>query len=164
MAHHGYMSIVGKHQGLISAGCSSLDSIGNRCQSAHLDKILVLSFSHNLSNVDNTQYATHRPIVLIKHVDKATPLLAQALARRERVNCEFDFYRTSRSGNQERYFSIQLWGGVIVDQRMEMPHSVLFNDQDSQEQLAISYTDINWTHHIAATTGGASWTNSPWIE
>ena len=33
MANHGYMSITGKAQGLISAGCSTQISIGNKCHS-----------------------------------------------------------------------------------------------------------------------------------
>ena len=45
MASHGYMTITGKTQALISAGCSTQDSIGNRCQTAHTDEIMVLSYS-----------------------------------------------------------------------------------------------------------------------
>lgn len=40
MAYHGYMSIKGRSQRLISAGCSTIDSIGNRCQAAHVDEIM----------------------------------------------------------------------------------------------------------------------------
>lgn len=48
MANHGYMTITGKNQGLISAGCSSQESIGNKCQVGHKDEIMVLSYSHNM--------------------------------------------------------------------------------------------------------------------
>lgn len=41
MASHGYMRIEGKSQGLISAGCSCVESIGNRCQVEHTDEIMV---------------------------------------------------------------------------------------------------------------------------
>lgn len=41
MANHGYMTITGKSQGLISAGCSTQDSIGNKCQAAHTDEMQV---------------------------------------------------------------------------------------------------------------------------
>lgn len=64
MAYHGYMSIKGRSRGLISAGCSTIDSIGNRCQSAHVDEIMVLSFSHNLFNMGNVERATHRPVLI----------------------------------------------------------------------------------------------------
>lgn len=50
MVSHGYMTITGKAQGLIAAGCSTQDSIGNKCQAGHADEIMVLSYSHNMSN------------------------------------------------------------------------------------------------------------------
>ena len=157
MAIHGYMSIRGRFRGLISAGCSTQDSIGNRCQAGHTDEIMVLSFSHNLSNVHNTDRATHRPILITKHLDKSTPILAEALASREIVDCKINFYRVNDRGQQERYFNIELTGGLIVDQRIEVPHSVLLNQQDPQEYLAIRYDAISWQHLIAGTSGYANW-------
>lgn len=43
MANHGYMTINGTAQGLISAGCATRDSIGNKYQAAHTDEIMVLA-------------------------------------------------------------------------------------------------------------------------
>lgn len=37
MANNIYLTITGKKQGLISAGCSTFDSIGNKYQAAHQD-------------------------------------------------------------------------------------------------------------------------------
>ncbi|MDF0730745.1 Hcp family type VI secretion system effector [Pseudomonas entomophila] len=157
MACHGYMSISGRSKGLISAGCSTQDSIGNRFQVGHADEIMVLSFSHNLSSLGNTDRATHRPILITKHVDKSTPLLAEALASREIVDCKINFYRVNGSGKQERFFHIELAGGLVVDHRIEMPHSILLNDQHPQEYIAIRYGFIGWQHLIAGTSGYASW-------
>ncbi|MQT60608.1 type VI secretion system tube protein Hcp [Pseudomonas sp. FSL R10-0399] len=78
MASHGYMSITGKTQGLISAGCSTQESIGNKCQTDHRDEIMVLSFTHTLLNIGNLDRATHQPISIVKNIDKSTALLAQA--------------------------------------------------------------------------------------
>ncbi len=36
-----YLTLKGQKQGLISAGCSSIDSIGNKGQLGHIDQILV---------------------------------------------------------------------------------------------------------------------------
>ncbi len=82
MANHGYMTITGKTQGLISAGCSTQDSIGNKCQTGHTDEIMVLSYTHNMVNIGNINKPTHSPIIITKNVDKASPLLAQALSER----------------------------------------------------------------------------------
>lgn len=61
MANHGYMTINGRVQGLISAGCSSQDSIGNKCQTAHTDEIMVLSYTHNMANIGSINKATQQP-------------------------------------------------------------------------------------------------------
>lgn len=151
------MSITGTQQGLISAGCSTQDSIGNKCQLDHRDEIMVLSFDHNLFNAENNQRALHQPFYVTKMIDKATPLLARALDTGERLECKLNFFRTGAGGLKEKYYSVTLSGAVIVQQQVAMPHAVLFNDQEPQEHLAIRYRDVAWVHHIASTTGYASW-------
>ena len=102
MANQGYMTIIGKAQGLISAGCSTQESIGNKCQSAHADEIMVLSYNHNMANLGNIDRPTHKPILITKNVDKSSPLLAQALSSREEINGVIHFYRISSFGLQEK--------------------------------------------------------------
>lgn len=43
-----YLTLNGNKQGLISAGCSSYDSIGNRYQNNHSDEILVYSTDYDV--------------------------------------------------------------------------------------------------------------------
>ncbi len=157
MAFNGYMSINGKRQGLISSGCNTQASIGNRCQIAHQDEITVMSFSHGISNPDNTQRGTHQPVMVTKLIDKSTPLLAQAVDSREVLDCDIQLYRIHPAGHREKYFSVRLEGAVIVSQEMDVPHAVLLTDQDAEERLFISYRTISWIHHAAGTTGYASW-------
>ncbi|APC17164.1 type VI secretion system protein [Pseudomonas frederiksbergensis] len=157
MANHGYMTITGKAQGLISAGCSTPESIGNKFQSEHTDEIMVLSYNHNMANIGNINKSTHSPIIITKSVDKSSPLLAQALSNREEINCTLSFYRVSSFGRQEKFYSISIRGGVIADLTLEVPHVVLQNDAEPQEHLAIRYRDITWTHHTAGTCGYSSW-------
>ncbi|MCX2888384.1 MULTISPECIES: Hcp family type VI secretion system effector [Pseudomonas] len=161
MASNGYMRINGERQGLISAGCNSQPSIGNRCQLSHQDEILVLALNHAMSNTDNTRRATHHPVSITKLVDKASPLLAQAVDSQEALVCEIDLYRTHSGGHQEKYFSIKLEGAVIVAQELDIPHAVLMADQQAQEQLLIRYRSIRWSHHAAGTTGHAAWGKIP---
>lgn len=157
MANHGYMTINGKAQGLISAGCSTQDSIGNKYQAAHTDEIMVLSYSHNIANIGNISRSTHSPIIITKAVDKSSPLLAQALSNREEINCTISFYRVSAFGRQEKFYTVSINGGVIADLTLEMPHAIFQNDAEPQEQVAIRYRDITWTHHLAKTAGYSSW-------
>ncbi|MEE3935889.1 Hcp family type VI secretion system effector [Pseudomonas viridiflava] len=157
MANHGYMTIKGKDQGLISAGCSSPESMGVKCQAGHLNEIMVLSLTHNMSNIDNIKHATHRPVVITKHVDKSSPLLGQALANREQVDCIIDFYRTSPTGDQEKFYTLELREGIIADLTLDMPHAILQNGAEPQELVAIRYRDILWRHIPGDTGAGASW-------
>ncbi|MGE8177637.1 Hcp family type VI secretion system effector [Pseudomonas fluorescens] len=156
MANHGFMTITGKAQGLISAGCSTQESIGNKCQTGHTDEIMVLSYSHNMANIGNINKPIHNPIVITKNVDKSSPLLSQALSSREEINCLISFYRISSFGSQEKFYTVEIRGGIISDLTVDMPHVVLQNDVEPQEHVAIRYRDIIWTHHLAGTCGYSS--------
>ena len=160
MANHGYMSITGKTQGLISAGCSTQDSIGNKCQNGHTDEIMVLSYTHNMINIGNIDKPTHSPILITKNVDKSSPLLAQALSSREEINCTISFYRVSSFGLQEKFYSVSITGGIIANLTLEMPHAILEHDAEPQEHVAIRYRDITWIHHVAGTSGYSTWGNN----
>ncbi|WP_095067134.1 Hcp family type VI secretion system effector [Pseudomonas sp. Irchel 3A18] len=157
MAHHGYMTITGKNQGFISAGCSTQESIGNKCQDGHADEIMVLSFSHNMNNIGGIRHATHHPVVITKNIDKSSPLLAQALANREELNCKIDFFRNSAQGKLEKFYTVELIAGMVADLSVDIPHSIRQNDSVPLEHIAIRYRDIIWTHHKAGTIGYASW-------
>ncbi len=98
MANIIYLNIKGNNQGLISKGCSSFDSIGNKYQSGHEDEILVYEFSSNLSMHQNVSF---QPVDIRKTIDKASPLLSQSLVSNELLTCEFSFYRTSDKGGIE---------------------------------------------------------------
>ena len=76
MANHGYMSTTGKRQGLISAGCSGLNSIGNKCQIDHEDEIMILAYSHNMMTGNDGGVSgdrgKHLPIMITKNVDRTS--------------------------------------------------------------------------------------------
>ncbi|WP_397450608.1 Hcp family type VI secretion system effector [Pseudomonas sp. NA-150] len=157
MANNAFMTLTGKSQGLISAGCSTLESISNKYQSDHTDEIMVLSWDHRLFNNWSKTRPTHEPIVVSKYSDKSTPLLAQALSNREEIDGKIDFYRVSPSGTQENFLSISFKGGIIVEQTFSMPHVLLHAGGEHEEQLAIRYREITWRNHIAKTSGYSFW-------
>ncbi len=118
---------------------------------------MVLSYTHNMQNIGNINKSTHGPILITKNIDKSSPLLAQALSNRETIDCDVSFYRISAFGMQEKYYSVKINGGVIIDLTLEMPHAILQNDAEPQEHLAIRYREITWTHHAAGTSGHSVW-------
>jgi type VI secretion system Hcp family effector len=163
MASHGYMSITGKRQGLISAGCSGLSSIGNKCQIGHEDEVMILAYSHNMMTGSDGGVSggrgNHMPIMITKNIDKSSPLLASALHEREEVECTINFYRTSPAGGQDKYYSIRLTGAKVVHVSLQVPHSIHMNDAEPQELVSIRYRDISWTHIQAGTSAYSTWGN-----
>lgn len=89
-----YLSLTGEQQGLVSSGCLSQASVGNKAQIAHRDQIFIFTLSHTLSREQNVN---HHNITLIKPLDKSSPLLAKAISENESFSCIFDFYRTDRT-------------------------------------------------------------------
>lgn len=124
-----------------------------------MDEIMVLSYTHNMLNIGNIDKPTHSPIIITKNIDKASPLLAQALSNREEINCTVSFYRVSSFGMQEKFYSVSINGGIIADLTLEMPHAILQSDAEPQEHIALRYRDITWTHHAAGTSGYSTWGN-----
>ncbi|AJJ61345.1 Hcp family type VI secretion system effector [Yersinia aldovae] len=154
MANLIYLTIEGEKQGLISAGCSTYDSIGNKFQAAHTNQIMIYSLTHGINREQN---ANHLPINIIKPVDKSTPLLGMAISNNELLHLTFDFYRTSKEGSQERYFSIDVNKATLKRVGINYPHILTHEDSQPEEMLSVSYKDIKWIHHIAGTTGYSVW-------
>ena len=161
-----YMILEGSTQGAITAGSSSLQSIGNGYQEGHENKILVQSFAHQVivprdpQSGQPTGQRIHKPLMITKVFDKSSPLIFQALVSGETLNkCHLAFYRTSGTGGQEHYFSIELEDALIVDVQSRMP-----NCQDpanahftQHEDVYFTYRKIIWTHEVSGTSGSDDW-------
>jgi len=154
MANLIYLTLTGLQQGLMSAGCCSLDSIGNKAQIAHLDQIMVYGLSHSITRVEN---AAHHPVIITKPVDKSTPLLGKAISENEILNCDFDSYRTNRFGINELYLKIKLTKARITDYHLVLPNSLLDNKEQPQEVISLSYETITWEHVPAGTSAYSLW-------
>ena len=164
MANVSYMSIIGNRQGLISAGCSGQDSIGNKCQLTHQDEIMVLAYAHDLASSGNDSIAggrgQHMPLSITKGIDKASPLLAKAWDDGEELDCTLKLYRTAAAGGQQHYYSIRIKGARIAHISLVGPHSVHMGDAEPQEHVIIRYRDILWEHIPAGTSAYSAWNAS----
>ncbi|ECG4692367.1 type VI secretion system tube protein Hcp, partial [Salmonella enterica subsp. enterica] len=77
-----YLKIVGERQGMISEGCGSEPSVGNRYQTGHENEIFVFSLQALVSStVDGVN---DHGIRFCKPIDKSSPLFAQAINNNER--------------------------------------------------------------------------------
>ncbi|WP_336432944.1 type VI secretion system tube protein TssD [Providencia stuartii] len=93
-----YLTLKGNKQGLISADCSSYDSIGNKYQEGHEDQMVVYSTIYDLARKQNV---SHAPFILIKADDESSPLLVSAISNNEILDCLFEYYRVDKSGGDD---------------------------------------------------------------
>ncbi len=161
-----YMMIEGEKQGNITEGCNTEDSVGNVFQEDHADEFLVQAFEHVLTvpvDMQSGQTAApriHMPLVVTKIYDKSSPKLYNALCTGERLTtCEIKWFRTTKTGEQEHYFTHKLEDSVIIKIEAYMP-----NCQDPAmapfthlERIHFSYRKIIWEHVKANTSGEDDW-------
>lgn len=139
-----YLKIVGERQGMISEGCGSEPSVGNRYQTGHENEIFVFSLQALLSStVDGVN---HHGIRFCKPIDKSSPLFAQAINNNERCSLDFSFYRINRWGRWEKYYHIEVRGAGITTYSM---HSQ--TEGIPEEFITIHYDYIRSKHLIANT-------------
>ncbi|AYN27590.1 MULTISPECIES: Hcp family type VI secretion system effector [Buttiauxella] len=156
MANLIYMSLNGELQGLISAGCSSLNSIGNKAQVIHYDQIMVMELSHSLTRQQNVN---HQALTMVKPIDKSSPLLGKAITENECLTCDFSFYRTNRMGMNECYYKLKLINARIAGIHLQVPHTIDDSDGQPQETIELTYESINWEHCTAGTSAYSLWSD-----
>ncbi|MBI6547629.1 Hcp family type VI secretion system effector [Xenorhabdus lircayensis] len=154
MSYMIYLTLNGKKQGLISAGCSTLDSIGNRYQKGHEDQIQVLSLNHSISRQQNVN---HSPIQFIKPIDKSSPLLAMAIDSNESLNGKFICYRTGQTGQLELFYEIKITEATVSEVSCAYPHSINDFDAMPYERVILNYKSISWNHMTAGTSAYSRW-------
>jgi len=150
MASNIYLTITGEKQGLISASCSTYDSIGNKYQQNHKDEILVISSSFDISRSQNL---SHYPFTITKYIDKSTPLLITAITNNEIIECDLVFYRTSKNGAQEKYMTIKLTKASIINYSQINANTITENETLPSEIITIRYDSITCNHISAGTSG-----------
>lgn len=161
MAIPAYMTIEGENQGEISAGALTEDSVGTSAQEGHEDEIMVHAFEHHVprgtddQNGQITSMPAIRPMKFTKMIDKASPLLHNALTSGEQLTVTVNWYRISASGEEELYYVMDLEGAVLVDIETILPSvgDPRFSNLAHMEVIHINPGAITWTHDAAGTEG-----------
>ncbi|WP_420064398.1 Hcp family type VI secretion system effector [Pectobacterium colocasium] len=149
-----YLTLEGDQQGLISSGCSTVNSIGNRYQFGHENQIQILGLNHTITREENI---SHHPIQLIKPIDKSSPLLGVSVTSNEKLKASFFFYRTNMAGQLEVFYELILTDARIVSVSSSYPNSINNNDSIPYEEVMLKYASISWSHKIAGTSGYSIW-------
>jgi len=161
-----FITIEGATQGPITQGASTEESIGNIWQEGHENEIMVQAIEHDVTiprdpqSGQPTGQRVHRPFKFTAALNKATPLLYNALTSGEMLTtCDIKWYRTNTSGKQEHFFTTRLTDALIVDIDCTMPHCQDPNNSDFTQlvTVSLSYRKIDWVHEVAGTSGADDW-------
>jgi len=160
-----YLTIKGATQGDISKGVNSSDSMGNSWQEGHEDECTVQALMTNIAVPTDPQSGqptgqrVHLPTTFTKLFDKASPLLAQALATGEVLQLEMKFFRTNVAGQQEHYFTIKWEDAVLVGGKASIPNCLDLDNKNfgHMEDWSFSYRKVDWTHEKGGTSGSDDW-------
>jgi type VI secretion system secreted protein Hcp len=163
-----FMSVQGSRQGLITEGAYSKESVGNSYQSGHDKESVIKGYTHNITiprdplSGQPSGQRVHSPFVVTKLLDKASPLLMNALVTGETLSkIEIKKYRTNYEGKLEHYYTTILEDAVIVDINSDAPHRIseagAASDVAPLEHVSFSYRKISWRHEIASTSGQDDW-------
>ncbi len=157
MALNAYLKLKGQKQG---------DIKGAVTQKGRENTILVVSTDHlivsprDAASGQATGKRQHQPLVITKELDKSTPLLYQALVSNESIS-EFrlDFYRTTKAGMEQQFFTISLVNAFISSIKFEMLNNEYPENLKipQREKIAFTYQKIVWTFQDGGITAQDDW-------
>ncbi len=123
-----HMKIRGDKQGEIEGSCDMEGREGT---------IFVHHAQHAVtvpSSIADGGKRMHDPLVIMKNIDKSSPILNQALVQGERLHVTLKWYRINPHGNEENYFTHTLEGAIIKSISLDMEF----------EQVSFTYEKIVW--------------------
>jgi type VI secretion system secreted protein Hcp len=146
----------GSTQGLISSG----DTVGG-----FTDAIQIYSYSHQVSTTRDaasglpTGKRQHKPITIIKPIDKSTPLLMNALVTNENLTTiKFRMFTVDAAGTTN-YFTVELVNASVADILHESVGVGGSADPAPREHVSFVYQTIIWTFENGGITAQDDWTS-----
>jgi type VI secretion system secreted protein Hcp len=147
MALTAYLKVTGKSQGEIKGDCPQG---GDK-----KDRILIYAVDHAVEIPKDTHTGLptgqriHKPLVITKHKDQSSPKLFKSCCTGEQVELELDFYRIKPDGTEEKYFTIKVEEGIIVELREFTPTTFLPENKPyhDMEEVSFTYSKITWTYN-----------------
>ncbi|MBT8469807.1 MAG: type VI secretion system tube protein Hcp [Deltaproteobacteria bacterium] len=104
----------------------------------------------------------YEPIRIVKRIDKATPLIWQAMCQNAKIEAKFCFYRPPTADEDAMYFMVEITDGRIATIDVNSPHSN-FDSPSSQamptETVTLVYNNITNTFTDGNVTHTDEWKN-----
>lgn len=144
-----------KANGADIKGDSTQTSLGRQ------DSIECISYIQktNTAREAGTGMATGRrsyePLTIIKRVDKASPLIAKALTKNEKIDGKFLFFRPNPTGDgtTQQFYTVEIKSGRVAHQKQSVQVQAAearLADEAPLEEISFTFHTIKWTY----TDGG----------
>ncbi|GMV49627.1 Hcp family type VI secretion system effector [Nitrospirales bacterium NOB] len=152
-----YLEIEGEKQGKIEGSCQQKGREGT---------ILVQAFDHKVYIPSDPQTGlaagkrVHGAATITKEVDKASPLLYQALCTGEHLKTiTIKWYRIAKDGTEEHYFTTQFEDGIVIEMHPYMPNCLdkAFVQLGHMEEVSFRYRKAIWRHEVDKKEGQDDW-------
>jgi type VI secretion system secreted protein Hcp len=157
MALNAYLTLTAETQGKIDGSCDQADREGT---------MEIYGWSHEVISPRDaasglpTGKRQHKPLIITKAIDKATPLLMSVLVSNENVT-EFrlDCYRPSPAGLEEQYFTIELHNANCAGIRQEQLNNKYSENMSMEvrEHVSFTYQKITWTFQEGGVSADDDW-------
>jgi type VI secretion system secreted protein Hcp len=154
-----YVKITGASQGSIEGGCDRAN---------HEDTIMCYQGASGITRQYSagsglpTNPRQHQPIEFLKDVDKATPKLHLAAVKGETLtSVVMDFYRISKTGEEENYFRVTLGNAIIVSAEIlagdATPDGGATTGDHILERIKMTFNNIKWEWLDGGIEGQDTW-------
>jgi type VI secretion system secreted protein Hcp len=157
MALNAYLTLKGQTQGVIK---------GSVTQKGREGSLEVYGWNHEVASPRDaasglpTGKRQHKPITIIKPIDKSSPLLMKALVDNENIpEWKLQCWKPSPTGAENQYYTVELVNANVAQIRVEqlnnkypenMPHEL-------REYVAFTYQKITWTFVDGGITAEDDW-------
>lgn len=157
MALNAYLTLTGETQGQIK---------GSVTQAGREDSIEVYGWNHEVVSPRDaasglpTGKRQHKPIIITKPIDKATPLLMNLLTNNENItDWSLHCWKPSRAGKEEQYYSVELVNANVASIQVEQLNNKYPENMrhEVREHVAFTYQKIIWTWQDGGITAEDDW-------
>jgi type VI secretion system secreted protein Hcp len=152
-----HLTLEGEKQGKIEGSCEMQGRLGT---------ILVYELQHSVHMPRDphsglpTSKRVHEPFTIVKMIDKSSPKLFQALCTGEHMkNVTLKYYRITKQGTEEHYFTTTLEDAIITKFHPGMPSTLAAGSEPygHMEVVSFTYKKIKMTYEPNGIEAEDSW-------
>lgn len=121
-----------------------------------------MNSGHELQTGRATARRQHKPLTILKRIDKATPLIAKALTKHAKIEGEFKFFRPNPAGDgtTQHYYTVKINNGRVHSQKQISQWAVGEAAQPPMEEVTFIYGTIMWRYEDGGVEHEDTWENS----